>query len=112
VWVAIFFLFVAEVEGLKRGRWGRSRSTHCSISLGLKEWRAIGCEFGVRLLLVHKLTTPVQRMRGRSFLSLRVVVIESFRVVFEVEGLKGGGCDRSNTLFPQFEVEEVEGDRF
>jgi hypothetical protein len=31
--------------------------------------RAIGFEFEVRLLIVHKLTTPVQRMRGRSFCS-------------------------------------------
>jgi hypothetical protein len=42
------FRFVAEVEGLDVGEWGRSLPTVCSISLRLRRLRAIGCEFGVR----------------------------------------------------------------
>jgi hypothetical protein len=42
------FRFVAEVEGLDVGEWGRSLQHLISISSRLRRLRAIGCEFGVR----------------------------------------------------------------
>jgi len=59
---------VFEVEGLKGVGVGAIAPTPYFISSRLRRLRAIGFEVEVGSLLVHKLTTPVQRIKGRSFL--------------------------------------------